>query len=109
MERVRRYLWTTSCDLGMRPLPSLCRPFRRGRLHHRRLLVYRLYFICQPAVTLARAFTNTFAGIRLVDVFPFMIVQFAGALAATALFRWLLPILPQDAEKVVVTHPEEHV
>src|SRR5262249_30648092 len=44
-----------------------------------------------PAVTLARAFSNTFAGIRPVDVPAFVLVQFVGALAATALFRWLLP------------------
>lgn len=43
-----------------------------------------------PAVTLARGLTATFAGIRLADVPAFVAVQFAGALAATALFRWLL-------------------
>jgi glycerol uptake facilitator-like aquaporin len=35
-----------------------------------------------PAVTLARALTNTFAGIRPDGVIPFIIVQLAGALAA---------------------------
>jgi glycerol uptake facilitator-like aquaporin len=44
-----------------------------------------------PAVTLARAMTNTFAGIRPMDVPGFTVAQFAGALAATALFRWLVP------------------
>jgi glycerol uptake facilitator-like aquaporin len=43
-----------------------------------------------PAVTLARAFTNTFTGIRLIDVPPFVGAQCAGALIATLLFRWLL-------------------
>jgi glycerol uptake facilitator-like aquaporin len=43
-----------------------------------------------PAVTLARAFTNTFAGIRLADVPGFVGAQLAGALAATLLFHWLL-------------------
>jgi len=42
-----------------------------------------------PAVTLARAFTNTFTGIRLADVIPFIGAQLAGGLAATFLFRWL--------------------
>jgi glycerol uptake facilitator-like aquaporin len=42
-----------------------------------------------PAVTLARAFTNTFSGIRLADVLGFIIAQLLGALCATALFRWL--------------------
>ncbi len=44
-----------------------------------------------PAVTVARAFTNTFAGIRPVDVPGFVGAQFVGAAMATALFRWLLP------------------
>lgn len=35
-----------------------------------------------PAVTLARAFTTTFAGIRLVDVAPFVLAQCVGAVAA---------------------------
>ena len=43
-----------------------------------------------PAVTLARTATNTFAGIRLIDAPLFIIAQFAGASAAVVLFRWLL-------------------
>lgn len=42
-----------------------------------------------PAVTLARAGTDTFAGIRPADVPGFVTVQLAGAIAATLLFRWL--------------------
>jgi glycerol uptake facilitator-like aquaporin len=42
-----------------------------------------------PAVTLARAFTNTFSGIRPVDAPAFVLMQLIGAAAATALFRWL--------------------
>jgi glycerol uptake facilitator-like aquaporin len=60
-----------------------------------------------PAVTLARAFSNTFAGIRLLDVPGFVAVQFAGALTATALFRWLLPSLSGQAQKVLIPHPTE--
>jgi glycerol uptake facilitator-like aquaporin len=44
-----------------------------------------------PAVTLARAFTNTFAGIRPSDVPGFVVGQACGAAAATLLFRWLVP------------------
>lgn len=44
-----------------------------------------------PAVTLARSFTNTFAGIRPDDVVGFMVAQLLGAFIAAALFRWLLP------------------
>ena len=42
-----------------------------------------------PAVTLARAASDTFAGIRPDDVPGFVAAQLAGAMAATALFRWL--------------------
>jgi glycerol uptake facilitator-like aquaporin len=44
-----------------------------------------------PAVTLARAMTNTFSGIRPADVPGFILLQLAGAFAATALFHWLRP------------------
>ncbi|HEX8266167.1 MAG TPA: MIP/aquaporin family protein [Pyrinomonadaceae bacterium] len=43
-----------------------------------------------PAVTLARTMTDTFAGVRAVDAAPFIIAQFAGAITAVFLFRWLL-------------------
>lgn len=46
-----------------------------------------------PAVTLARAFTDTFSGIRLIDVPGFLIAETLGALAAVILFRWLVPNL----------------
>jgi len=42
-----------------------------------------------PAVTLARAATDTFTGIRPVDVPGFILAQGIGAVTATALFRWL--------------------
>ncbi len=47
-----------------------------------------------PAVTLARSLSDTFAGIRLSDVPGFVLVQFLGAFAATRLFKWLVPSLP---------------
>jgi glycerol uptake facilitator-like aquaporin len=53
-----------------------------------------------PAVTLARAFTNTFSGIRPVDAPAFMGVQLVGAFTATILFRWLVPSLPPEAKAV---------
>jgi glycerol uptake facilitator-like aquaporin len=60
-----------------------------------------------PAVTLARALTDTFAGIRPADVPGFILAQLAGAAAATLLFRWLVPALPQSAECVVMPRPEK--
>jgi glycerol uptake facilitator-like aquaporin len=55
-----------------------------------------------PAVTLARSATDTFAGIRPADVPGFIVAQLAGAAAATVLFRWLIPTLPAVAPAVVV-------
>jgi glycerol uptake facilitator-like aquaporin len=60
-----------------------------------------------PAVTLARAFTNTFAGIRPADAPGFMVAQLAGAFAATFLFRWVVPSLPKQARDVIVPHDKE--
>jgi len=44
-----------------------------------------------PAVTLARSATDTFAGIRPADAPAFIVAQLLGAGAATALFGWLTP------------------
>jgi glycerol uptake facilitator-like aquaporin len=43
-----------------------------------------------PAVTIARALTNTFAGIAPANVPMFIIAQVLGALVAMALIQWLL-------------------
>ena len=48
-----------------------------------------------PAVTLARSMSDTFAGIRPIDAPLFIVAQLAGAGAATLLFRWLVPKLPK--------------
>jgi glycerol uptake facilitator-like aquaporin len=53
-----------------------------------------------PAVTLARAATDTFAGIRPADVLGFIVAQIVGAAAATTFFRWLVPALPATASNV---------
>ena len=59
-----------------------------------------------PAVTLARAFSNTFAGIRPADAPGFILAQLIGAAAATLLFRRLAPALPKNAEAVIIPHDE---
>ena len=55
-----------------------------------------------PAVTLARAASDTFAGIRPADAPAFIAAQLAGSAAATVLFRWLVPSPHGKAEKPVV-------
>lgn len=57
-----------------------------------------------PAVAIARAFTDTFSGIRPLDLPGFILAQIAGALVALALMTWLLagstgddlPLNPED-------------
>jgi glycerol uptake facilitator-like aquaporin len=55
-----------------------------------------------PAVTLARGFTDTFAGIRPSDTAGFMVAQLLGAFGATVLFRWLAPSPASEAKEVVL-------
>jgi len=60
-----------------------------------------------PAVTLARSTSDTFVGVRPADVPGFILAQLAGAAAATALMRWLIPSLPEAAGDVVMPHAED--
>jgi len=53
-----------------------------------------------PAVTLARAASNTFSGIRPADVSGFILAQLSGMVAATWLFNWLYPAETGAAEAV---------
>lgn len=58
-----------------------------------------------PAVTLARSASDTFAGIRPADAPGFIVAQRSGAAAATLLFHRLVPSLRKDAASVVISHP----
>ena len=60
-----------------------------------------------PAVTLARAASNTFAGIRPVDAPGFIVVQLLGAAAATLVFCWLYPAAPKDATVAGTVAPSD--
>ena len=60
-----------------------------------------------PAVTLARSASDTFAGIRPEDAPGFILAQLAGAATATFLFRWLVPALPKAAGSAVVAHSSQ--
>jgi glycerol uptake facilitator-like aquaporin len=55
-----------------------------------------------PAVTIARSLSDTFAGVRPVDVPPFVVAELAGAIAATFLFRWLVPRSLARAENILI-------
>jgi glycerol uptake facilitator-like aquaporin len=62
-----------------------------------------------PAVTVARSLSDTFAGIRPIDVPWFLFAQLLGAFAATFVFRWLVPSLPFRAKEILLTHNSEEV
>jgi len=57
-----------------------------------------------PAVTIARSLSDTFAGIRPADVGPFILAQVAGGLAATFVFRLIEPGIKIAAKHIVVPH-----
>ena len=59
-----------------------------------------------PAVTLARSASDTFAGIRPADAPAFIAAQLAGAGAATSLFRWLTPGPSAETEPATMVHTE---
>jgi glycerol uptake facilitator-like aquaporin len=59
-----------------------------------------------PAVTIARAASDTFAGIRPADVPGFIVAQMIGAMAATWLFHWLVPAISNVASDVLMQHNE---
>lgn len=52
-----------------------------------------------PAVTIARAFTDTFSGIRPVDVGPFIAAQLVAAAAAVGFFGWLMGNARADQQR----------
>ena len=57
-----------------------------------------------PAVTVARCLSDTFAGIRPADVPLFVAAQLCGAVTVTLLFRWLVPSLPGTAKDILMPH-----
>ena len=61
-----------------------------------------------PAVTLARAASDTFAGIRPRDTPGFILAQLAGMAAATPLFGWLYPASPPGLAGKTMEYPHVH-
>ncbi|MGH9231311.1 MAG: aquaporin, partial [Acidimicrobiales bacterium] len=57
-----------------------------------------------PAVTIGRAFTDTFTGIEPASVPMFIVAQLAGAAAATALILVIYPRVHEVADPVIVPH-----
>ena len=62
-----------------------------------------------PAVTVGRIFSDTYTGIAPADAVPFIFAQLAGAIAATLLFRWLVPALPHLAGEAIVPHDRRSI
>src|SRR4051794_25362481 len=57
-----------------------------------------------PAVTIGRMFSDTFAGIAPGSVPGFVIAQVVGAAVAVALVGWLYPDVARAADDIVVPH-----
>jgi glycerol uptake facilitator-like aquaporin len=60
-----------------------------------------------PAVTVARCLSDTFAGIQPSDVPWFIFAQLLGAIAATLVFRWLVPNLQIRVKEFLLVHDSE--
>ena len=60
-----------------------------------------------PAVTVARSFTDTFSGVAPADAPAFIVAQFAGALVATALMAWLLQERRRDTDALPTAGDDE--
>jgi glycerol uptake facilitator-like aquaporin len=59
-----------------------------------------------PAVTVGRTLSDTFAGIAPASVLPFVVAQCVGGIGAVGLARFLHPALPEAAERIVVPRDE---
>lgn len=60
-----------------------------------------------PAITVGRMFSNTFAGIAPASAPGYIVVQLAGALCAVLAIRTLYPdVTPADAAELIVPHHE---
>jgi arsenate reductase len=60
-----------------------------------------------PAITVGRMFSDSFAGIAPASVPAYVVAQFVGGALALALIRALYPgVTPQEAAEVLVPHPK---
>ncbi len=97
----------TVASSRVRPARSAAVPFAVGAYITAAYWFTSSTSFANPAVTLARSASDTFAGIRPADVPGFAVAQLLGAAVATLLFRWLVPSLPEGAEEVIVPHGAE--
>ena len=62
-----------------------------------------------PAITVGRMFSNTFAGIAPTSVPAFVIAQLVGGLVAIGALRTLYPdITPEEAAEIMVPHEQQN-
>jgi len=62
-----------------------------------------------PAVTLARSLTNSFAGIRPVDTPAFILAQCVGGAVAMSVFAWFIPAAQTKTSEVLMPHTSHKV
>jgi glycerol uptake facilitator-like aquaporin len=61
-----------------------------------------------PAVTVARTLSDTFAGIAPTSVAPFVVAQLVGAALACGSIRFLWPRVANAADEMLIPHEQEH-
>ena len=104
--RGRRDGGTPVRDLRLHPRGQRARhAVRRGCLYRQRLLLHELDELREPAVTIGRTLSNTFAGIDPSSVPAFIAAQLVGAVIGFVLILALFPHF--DATTVVVPHDQE--
>ena len=91
LERIHCHLRPARRDLGMRAVHSSAVSFAVGAYITAAYWFTASTSFANPAVTLARATSNTFAGIRPIDAPAFIVAQLAATVAAALCFRWLAP------------------
>ena len=77
--------------IGSCQASSVSDPLRRRGLHRRAYWFTASTSFANPAVTLARARSDTFVGIRPADVPGFIGAQVLGVTAGTLVVHWLVP------------------
>jgi hypothetical protein len=100
-----RHIRTAARDLRR----GACQPCERGRVRVGAYIAAAYYFtsaksFANPAVTIARTFSDAFAGIEPASAPMFVVAQLVGAAVALATVRVIYPDIGEVADQVVVPH-----
>ena len=96
--------WPSWCSVSFGPDAVPPRPSRLALTSPRAYFFTSSRSFANPAVTVARTLSNTFAGIRPSSVPGFVVFQLAGAAIAIEAIRLLYPDASDVAERLIVPH-----